>query len=110
MSIVRVNAIAVPDDRREEFERRFAARAGEVSSMPGFEEFQLLRPVDDRGLYLVYTRWRSQDDFDAWVGSEAFRRGHSGHNRSAPVASHSELWSFEVIQREGPGVDADSLS
>jgi heme oxygenase (mycobilin-producing) len=103
VSIVRINAITVPDDTREEFERRFAARAGEVSGMEGFEEFQLLRPSEGQDRYLVYTRWRSQEDFDAWVDSDAFRRGHAGHNRSqAPVATHSELWGFEVIQREGP--------
>lgn len=103
MSIVRINAITVPDDRREAFEERFAARAGEVSGMEGFEEFQLLRPSEGQDRYLVYTRWRSQDDFDAWVNSDAFRRGHAGHNpQQAPVASHSELWGFEVIQHEGP--------
>jgi hypothetical protein len=29
-----------------ELEKRFAARAGEVEHMPGFEEFMLLRPVE----------------------------------------------------------------
>jgi len=103
MTIVRINAITVPEERRAAFEERFAARAGEVSAQPGFEEFQLLRPTSGQERYLVYTRWRSQDDFDAWVNSDAFRRGHAGHNpQQAPVASHSELWSFEVIQQEGP--------
>ncbi|MEQ8835142.1 MAG: antibiotic biosynthesis monooxygenase [Miltoncostaeaceae bacterium] len=103
MSIVRINAITVPDERREAFEERFAARAGEVSGMEGFEEFQLLRPSEGQDKYLVYTRWESQEAFDAWVNSDAFRRGHAGHNpQQAPVASHSELWGFEVIQREGP--------
>jgi heme-degrading monooxygenase HmoA len=31
MSIVKINAITVPHARREEFARRFAARAGRVS-------------------------------------------------------------------------------
>ena len=57
MAVVRINAITVPAERAEEFEARFAARAGEVSSSPGFEAFELLRPSDDRGVYLVYTRW-----------------------------------------------------
>jgi heme-degrading monooxygenase HmoA len=103
MSIVRINAITVPDERREAFEERFAARAGEVSRMEGFEEFQLLRPSEGQDKYLVYTRWESQAAFDAWVNSDAFRRGHAGHNpQQAPVATHSELWAFEVIQQEGP--------
>ena len=101
MSVVRINAIDVPPERAGEFEARFAARAGEVSSSPGFEAFELLRPSDDRSVYLVYTRWESQEAFDAWVQSSAFQRGHRSHNTQGPVSSHSELWSFEVIQQEG---------
>ena len=101
MSIVRINAITVPPERAREFEARFAARAGEVSSSPGFEAFELLRPTDERGVYLVYTRWESEGAFDAWVQSSAFTRGHGAHNAEGPVSSQSELWSFEVIQHEG---------
>lgn len=100
MAVVRINAITVPADRADEFEARFAARAGEVSKAPGFEAFELLRPSDERGVYLVYTRWESQDAFDAWVESAAFTRGHRAHHAEGPVSTRSELWSFEVIQRE----------
>jgi heme-degrading monooxygenase HmoA len=100
MSVVRINAITVSPDRAEEFERRFAARAGEVSKAPGFEAFELMRPVDGRDIYLVYTRWRSEDDFQAWVNSPAFQHGHKSHNASGPVGTASELWSFDVIQHE----------
>jgi heme-degrading monooxygenase HmoA len=100
MSVVKINAINVPGERREEFEARFAARAGEVSSSPGFEEFVLLRPSDDRDTYLVYTRWRSEDDFQGWVNSPAFAHGHRAHHEQGPVSSHSELWQFDVIQHE----------
>lgn len=101
MSVVRINAITVPAERAEEFEARFAARAGEVAKSPGFEAFELLRPSDDRGVYLVYTRWESREAFEAWVESSAFQRGHKAHNAQGPVSSQSELWSFEVIQSEG---------
>ena len=100
MSIVRINAIKVPAERAAELEERFAGRAGEVSKSDGFEEFQLLRPTDDRDTYLVYTRWRSQEDFDAWVNSPAFQHGHRAHSTQGPVSSHSELWSFDVVQQE----------
>jgi len=100
VSVVRINAIAVPPERAAELERRFAARAGEVASMPGFEAFELLRPSDGRDTYLVYTRWASQEAFDAWVASEAFQRGHRAHATEGPVSSRSELWSFDVVQRE----------
>jgi len=102
MSVVRINAISVPAERREVLEQRFAERAGEVSSMPGFEAFELLRPSDDKDVYLVYTRWRSQEDFDNWVASPAFTHGHRAHHADGPVSSHSELWSFDVVQHEEP--------
>jgi len=100
MSVVRINAITVPKERADELEARFAARAGEVSSSPGFEAFELLRPTDDRDVYLVYTRWRSEDDFNAWVNSAAFQHGHRAHDTRGPVSSHSDLWSFDVVQHE----------
>jgi len=100
MSVVRINAITVPADRVDEFERRFAARAGEVSKAPGFETFELMRPTDGRDVYLVYTRWQSEEAFQAWVNSPAFQHGHKAHSSDGPVGSASELWSFDVVQHE----------
>ncbi len=100
MSVVRINAITVPSERAEVLEQRFAARAGEVAKSPGFEAFELLRPTDGRDTYLVYTRWRSEEDFDAWVSSPAFEHGHRAHHAQGPVSSHSELWAFDVAQHE----------
>ena len=103
MSVVRINAITVSPERAEEFEGRFAARAGMVSKSPGFEAFELLRPTDDRGVYLVYTRWRSEEDFQAWAASPAFQHGHRQHSTQGPVGTDSSLWSFDVVQREAAG-------
>lgn len=98
MSVVRINAIEVPPERAAELERRFEQRAGEVEGQEGFLGFELLRPTDGKSTYLVYTRWRSEEDFRRWVESDAFRRGHAAHDREGPVAPHSELWAFEVAQ------------
>jgi heme-degrading monooxygenase HmoA len=100
MSVVRINAITVPKERADELVDRFAKRAGEVSKMPGFEAFELLRPTDERETFLVYTRWASQADFDNWVQSNAFQHGHRSHNAQGPVSTASELWSFDVVQHE----------
>ena len=100
MSVVRINAITVPRERAQELEARFAARAGEVSSSPGFERFELLRPTDDRDVYLVCTWWASEEDFQNWVNSPAFTHGHRAHSTQGPVSSHSDLWSFDVVQHE----------
>jgi len=103
MSVVKINAITVPNERADELERRFAARAGEVGKAEGFEAFELLRPTDDRDVFLVYTRWRSEDDFRAWMSSAAFGAGHKAHSEQGPVSTESELWSFDVVQHEVAG-------
>ncbi len=106
MSIVKINAITVPRERFEEFERRFAARAGRVAGAPGFEGFELLRPNDDREVCLVITRWRSEADFHTWASSPDFAAGHSQHRQQGPVGTASELWSFDVLERESPATDS----
>ena len=102
MSVVKINVLTVPPEMRETLEKRFAARAGVVSSEDGFEWFELLRPTGGTDHYFVYTRWRSEEDFERWVNSQAFNRGHAQHAAGGPAASHSQLWSFEVLQSEGP--------
>ena len=55
MSVVKINAITVPKDKQDRFEERFRGRAGAVESTPGFEWFDLLRPLEGTDQYLVYT-------------------------------------------------------
>jgi heme-degrading monooxygenase HmoA len=100
MSVVKINAIEVPSERADEMAERFAARAGEVEKAEGFEEFQLLRPTDDRTTWLVYTRWRDEESFEAWAASRAFVHGHAQHEQRGPVATGSALWSYRVEQQE----------
>lgn len=107
MSVIRINAITIPAGAGDELARRFAARAGAVDNAEGFEGFELLRPTDARETWLVVTRWRDEESFQAWVRSPAFAHGHRGvgggegesphgHDRG-PVGTASELWSYEVV-------------
>ena len=68
----------------------------------GFEAFELLRPNDDREVCLVLTRWRSEEDFRAWVSGPDFRAGHAQHRSDGPVGTASEIWSFDVLELKGP--------
>ncbi|MCD0174234.1 antibiotic biosynthesis monooxygenase family protein, partial [Micrococcus luteus] len=43
MSVVKINAISVPEGAGPELEKRFAARKHAVDQEPGFKGFQLLR-------------------------------------------------------------------
>ena len=101
MSVVKINAITVPDGRGADLEARFAARARAVDGVEGFEGFELLRPVDGETRYFVYTRWRSEEDFQRWASSREFRRGHQAPDAgsdSRPVGVAAELLSFEVVE------------
>lgn len=102
VSVVRINAIEVAGEKGDELAGRFAARAGAVDKAPGFEGFELLRPTDGRSTWLVVTRWRDEQSFNDWVASPAFTHGHRGADAPSsqdarPVASSSELWSYEVV-------------
>ena len=101
MSVVKINAIRVPEGMGPELERRFAERARSVEQMPGFEAFELLRPVSGDDRYFVYTRWDSEDSFRNWVKSQEFQHGHARAQSAdgKPVASGADLLSFEVVQR-----------
>ncbi len=118
MTVIKINAITVASDSGDELARRFAARAGAVDGQPGFEGFELLKPVDERTQWLVVTRWSDEESYQAWRTSESFGRGHGGTHpqapaaeggdrapgdphghpgsRPAPIAMASELWSYEV--------------
>jgi heme-degrading monooxygenase HmoA len=109
MSVVKINAVEVSADRAAEFEARFAARAGAVENSEGFEAFELLRPTGETTKYFVYTRWASEDAYNAWLSSQDFAKAHAHvaaekSGQAAPVAHGAELLSFEVIERrEGAG-------
>ena len=104
MSFVVINVLTVPQPMREVLEERFANRAGEVERMDGFEYFELLRPVEGQDKYLVYTRWRSKDDFTAWMSSAAFGQGHAQSSEKGPASTDSQIWTFDVAQsKAAPG-------
>ncbi len=95
MTVVKINAISVPDGAGPELEKRFANRAHSVDGSKGFLGFQLLRPVKGDDRYFVVTQWETEDDFQAWASGPA-REAHSGE-RAKPVSSGADLLEFEVV-------------
>lgn len=125
MSVIKINAITVPEGSGDELAQRFAARAGAVDGQPGFEGFELLKPTDDRRTWLVVTRWADEESFQAWISSPSFAHGHQGGGQGGPggpPAGHggppsadggeapakppmgleAELWSYEVAGGSNP--------
>ncbi|ARX83166.1 MULTISPECIES: antibiotic biosynthesis monooxygenase family protein [Streptomyces] len=113
MSIVKINVLTVPAEQREVLERRFASRAGAVESSDGFEWFELLRPVEGTDQYLVYTRWRDEAAFQAWMegpmkaahqggGAAGAADAEGAGERPKPASSSAAVWTFEVVQQAAP--------
>ena len=96
-SYIAINVLSVPEGAGAHLEERFAARAGMVENSPGFEGFQLLRPLEGTDKYFVFTRWASKEDFEHWRSG----MGEAAHKREAgqgpPAAMGSELWTFDVV-------------
>lgn len=93
MSIVVINALKVPAAAGAELESRFAARKHAVEGSPGFEGFQLLRPVAGEDRYFVYTQWATREDFENWRDT----RGQHGGSGQKPVSEGNGLMEFEVV-------------
>jgi heme-degrading monooxygenase HmoA len=108
-SIIKINAITVPENMGDEVAQRFAERASAVDDQEGFVGFSLMRPTDERRTWLVVTEWETEDAFEAWVSSPAFAHGHraavdeSKSDGSVPqkpvMGLTAELWSYEVALR-----------
>jgi heme oxygenase (mycobilin-producing) len=95
MAVVKINAIEIPEGAGPELEKRFASRHGSVDSAPGFLGFELLRPVKGENRYFVYTKWESEEAFQAWASGPAVE-AHAGQ-RANPVATGASLLEFEVV-------------
>ena len=97
MSVVKINAVTVPEGLGVELERRFAARLDEIEGVPGFLGFELLRPSDGSDRYFVYSRWESEEAFEAWTSSDEFKAAHAREPGREPVGTHNETLAFEIV-------------
>ncbi|WP_449277653.1 antibiotic biosynthesis monooxygenase family protein [Leucobacter sp. GX24907] len=100
MSVVKINALSVPEGAGSELEARFAARKHAVDASPGFQGFQLLRPTAGGDRYFVVTTWESEEHFAAWRDgrSQEAHAGAPGEAPRKPVATGAELLEFEVVE------------
>lgn len=96
MAVVKINAISVPAGAGPELEARFAARKHAVDAEPGFQGFQLLRPVQGDDRYFVVTTWEDEESFAQWRDNRA-DAAHSGPG-TRPVANGADLLEFEVVE------------
>lgn len=90
MTVVKINLLAAKGDPAE-LERRFAARRHSVDAEPGFEGFELLRPVAGEDRYYVVTRWADDASFEAW------RDKRRPRDPSTTASTAQGMLEFEVV-------------
>ena len=91
MTVVKINRLAIPAGQEAELEKRFAARKHSVDQAPGFEGFELLRPVGGEDRYFVVTRWADEESFRTWAAQRTPR------DPSTTVSSAEGILEFEVV-------------
>ena len=93
------NRIYVNPEYAERFEENFRKRAGAVDRMPGFVSNQVMRPTKPGDPYIVLTYWDSKQQFEAWIGSDAFKTGHarSGTLPREAYSGPNQLEVHEII-------------
>lgn len=67
--------------------------------MKGFVRNVVLKPKGPEQPYVVMTFWESEDDFNNWVKSDAFIKGHakSGTLPKEAFSTESHLETFDVF-------------
>lgn len=94
------NSLPVKPGAVEEIVERFAGSESHVQGFPGFVSMEVLRSEDATEV-LVITRWESREAFDAWVGSEEFRRAHGRGGAGDLLTGHPKMTSYEVAVSRG---------
>lgn len=110
--IVVTNRIPVAEGHEIDFEDRFSKRVHLVDEAPGFVRNEVHRPrpvkfdhesgrfvadPEKQGYYEVKTWWRSMEDFERWVHSDAFREAHANRPPKEMFAGPSVLEVHEVF-------------
>lgn len=102
MSVVKINAMQIPEGKGEEFLERFSKRPHNIEKVDGFEGFTVLRPNDERDTWLVVTRWRDDAAYQSWYGKRPPR-----DPKTVTYASNWDLWSFDVLEDTKPEAPAE---
>jgi heme-degrading monooxygenase HmoA len=78
MMFIAMNRFRVKKGSEEAFEQVWLSRDTQLTKVPGFVEFHLLKGPEheDYTLYSSHTVWQSKVTFESWTKSEAFRLAH----------------------------------
>lgn len=75
---IAMNRFKIARGREDEFVAIWKNRQTYLDEVPGFREFHLLQgpTYEDYTLFASHSTWDSQQVFEDWTHSEAFRKAH----------------------------------
>jgi heme-degrading monooxygenase HmoA len=97
---IAMNRFRIVKGHEAAFERIWAERDSHLDGVPGFQKFDLLRgpEADDYTLYASHTVWQSQQHFEDWTNSDAFRKAHAGAGSSREIyLGPPQFEGFETV-------------
>ena len=97
---IAMNRFRITPGHEQDFEDLWKNRQSYLDEVPGFQQFSLLKgPADENAtLYASHSAWDSQQAFENWTNSEAFKKAH-GQARApeGTYLGHPQFEGFEVI-------------
>lgn len=85
--------------KEAEWDHAFQERVKSVSQQPGWMGVDLLTPDGDQTKRVVIGNWRSQEDWDHWHASDAFKQSRSQLGEA--TADDGEPRWYEVTLCQG---------
>ena len=109
VTTIKINAITVPAGSGDGWRTGSLLGPARSTRPTASKGSSCCDPTDEREQWLVITRWRDEESFQAWVSSPGFAEGHrsaverAGGEAPRPVSTHSEVWNYEVAGGSSPG-------
>lgn len=99
---IAMNRFKITKGREEDFVEIWRNRDTFLQEVPGFKKFNLLKGPEEESytLYSSFSEWESEDAFQQWTKSEAFRKAHAnagGVKSEGIYQGHPQLECFESV-------------
>ncbi|MFV8830288.1 antibiotic biosynthesis monooxygenase family protein [Alkalihalobacterium sp. APHAB7] len=94
-----MNELHIPKEAKQHISERFGKSSENMKSVPGCLEFLFLDNEAEDGKQVVFTKWETKEDYEAWLHSDAFKRAHQEKRESKEKgpATGNELNAYRVI-------------
>ncbi|MDA9639719.1 antibiotic biosynthesis monooxygenase [SAR116 cluster bacterium] len=97
---IAMNRFKIMPGKELDFEEIWRNRDTHLKNVDGFREFRLIKGAagEDHTLYASHTIWESEEYFESWTKSEAFRDAHKNAGQHSNLyLGHPIFEGFEVV-------------